>query len=226
MQRKKYIIVTLTVVVVLLASLFIFKLIIPLNKDSSNITKTLTSQDLDNPKVGLGSDTSDASVETLSKELKSSIDKQIANKQNPIDTLTTLVGVLCGTTNANRAYQCIDYIKEFLAAKMDTLRFSSDLYGEPDELQVTYWRAQLYADLVASYKLIMQNNFLRTDAKKKEAVTEQLKYIDLYLALAKDQHNWGMAQTTEDGRTWYLYDYDNVEELTEWRAQLVSGGGQ
>lgn len=221
--RKTYIVIVLIAVIVVAGFLFIPHLLNTRNDNDSNTTKVLTIDDLDDPKVELGSNTSDASVANLSKDLKSKIDKQIANKENPIDTLTTLVGVLCNTTNAGRSYQCVDYIKDFLDTKMETLKFNSDSYGQPDDLQITYWRAQLYVNLISSYKFIVQNNFADTDSKRTEAVSEQLKYIDLYLAIAQDAHNRGAPQTAEDGRTWYFYNYDDVDDLTVWRAQLESG---
>jgi len=196
-------------------------------KNNSNAEKVLTLSDLDKPGVELNSKTSNASVENLTKELKAKIEKQITDKQNPIETVRTLVGLLCNTVNANRQNQCIDYITDFLTTKMDALKLSSELYGQPDELQITYWRAQFYVDLENNYKLIMDNKFTGSDSKPLNTTAEQLKYVKLYLAIAQNPANWGEPQISQEGgHTWYYYEYKNTNDFIELRKQLEAGGAK
>lgn len=199
----------------------ITKFIIP--KNTTTTEKVLTVSDLENnsPDVHLTPETSDASVDNLTKELKAKIDKQIADKENPIKTVQTLMSVLCNTANASRPAQCVDYIKDFLANKMDTLRLTSDYYGQPDDLQVAQWRAEFYSQLVYAYRSMGQLS-TGADGKSVDTTTEQLKYIGLYLEIAQNKANWGTPQTADDGHTYYFYSYDDVSEIIEFRNQLTT----
>ena len=73
-------------VVVALGYVLISALTNTTGKDGST-EKVLSISDLDNPNVELDSKTSDASVENLTKVLKAKIDKQIATKENPFETV-------------------------------------------------------------------------------------------------------------------------------------------
>jgi hypothetical protein len=194
-------------------------------KDDITTEKVLTVADLERPNAGINSKTSDASVDNLTKELKVKIDKQIADKVNPIETVITLIGVLCNTVNTNRQNQCVDYITEFLDTRMDALKLSSDVYGQPNELQITYWRAQFYGYLINNYEFIMNNKFTGSDGKLLDTTDEQLKYINLYLTIAQNPTNLGAPHTSvADGRIWYDYNYQDTDYFVERRKQLEAGG--
>lgn len=214
-------------VAAVLGYLFIPSLLNSNGKNTSNTGKVLTIDDLDKSDTELDGKTSDASVENLTKELKAKIEKQIANKENPIDTVMTLVGVLCSTANATRQNQCIEYITNFLDTKMDTLKLSSEEYGQPDALRIAYWQAKFYANLAYGYKFIMDNEFTGSGGKPVDTTAEQLKYVNLYLGTAQNSANWGEPQTSEeDGHTWYYYEYGDTDDFIEWREQLEAKGTQ
>ena len=194
-------------------------------KDASDTEKILTIADLETSEVQLTSEVSDASVKNLDKELKAKIDKQVASKENPIETVWDLVGMLCSTANVTRPTQCVDYIKEFLDTKMDTLKLTSDSYGQPDDLQLNYWRARLYSTLVSNYGFMATNEFTSVDGKLMDTVSERLKYVELYLEIAQDPANWGEPQINGEGRTWYFYEYESTDSMLELREQLMAGGG-
>ena len=193
-------------------------------KDASDTEKILTIADLETSEVQLTSEVSDASVKNLDKELKAKIDKQVASKENPIETVWDLVDVLCSTVNTTRPTQCVDYVKEFLDTKMDTLKLTSDTYGQPDDLQLNYWRAQFYSILVSNYGFMMDNEFTDSDGKPMDTTSEQLKYVDLYLEIAQNPASWGEPQVNEEGRTWYFYEYERTSDMLELREQLNTGG--
>ena len=195
------------------------------NKEAPSTDTILSVADLDNPEAEIGSDTSDATVDTLSKELKTKIDQQVAAKENPYTTVRTLIGVLCSTANSDRPMQCIDYTKSFLDKNMDILRFPGEEYGDPANLRMTYWRAEMYATLAYQYEFIVNNQFTDTDGKPLATVNDILTYINLYLEIAQNPVNWGEPQTAEEtGAIWYLYDYRNTEYFVQWREQLTQGG--
>lgn len=172
------------------------------NSKDTSTQKVLTTTDLENPKVKLDSETSDASVENLTKELKVTIDKQIAAKQNPFETVNQLAGVLANTTNAKRPNQTVDFLEGFLAEHKNALSFPTEA-GAPDQAQTNYWTAKLYAKLVYGYQFMMANKFTGTDGKPIDTTKEQLKYIDLYLTISQDRKNWGDPQISEtDGHIW------------------------
>ena len=197
------------------------------DRNVSGAEKVLSVADLEDASVDLSSRTPDSSVESLAKELKVKINKQIADKENPIETVRILVGVLCNTANAKRPTQCVDYVREFLDTKIDTLKLESDLYGKPEEAQINQWRAQFYADLAYGYQMIMNNKFTGPNGQPFDTTDEQFKYVNLYLEISQDPKNWGEAQTNEeDGRTWYFYDYPETQAFVEWREQLEAGGSQ
>lgn len=223
--RLKIIAIAIVSLALLVAGYFIINSI--LNKNNSNSQKVLSISDLEDASIDISSRTSDASVQNLSSELKAKIDKQIADKQNPIETVRTLVGILCGSVNASRPTQCVDYVREFLDTKMDTLKLDSDFYGKPDEAQINQWRAQFYTDLAYGYQLMMDNKFAKKDGQPFDTTAEQLKYVALYLDIAQDPKNWGEAQTNEeDGSTWYFYSYPETQAFVEWREQLETKGSQ
>lgn len=221
--RVVFIVASVVLVVGVLGYVLVTKFITP--KSNGSTEKVLTLSDLDNPATPLNSQTSDASVGNLAKDLKANIDVQIANKENPITNVRTLVGVLCSTANADRPTQCIDYILEFLSTKMDSLKLASEEYGQPDEFRITFWRAQFYEDLVYNYEFIMNNKFTGSDGEPLTTTTEQLKYINLYLEIAQNAANWGEPQiSTQDGHTWYYYEYKQTNNFIERRQQLEAGG--
>lgn len=200
----------------------------PTDKDNSDTEKVLTVADLYKPNTQLTPETSDASVENLTKELNAKIDKQIADKENPIETVRTTIAMLCNTANEGRPTQCINFINDFLNNKMDTLKLTSYEYGQPDELQITFWRAQFYADLARGYGSIENDQLTDSDGKPIDVVAERLRYIELYLEIAQNPANWGEPQTTDDGHTWYFYEYSDINDMIKLRESLTSAnsGGE
>jgi hypothetical protein len=190
--------------------------------EKPNKDKVLTVEDLNNGSAELTSETSNASVDNLTKELKAKIDKKIAAKENPVDDVLQLAGVLSNTTNATRQDQLSDFVLDFLANHEDSLSFNSEEYGVPDQLYVNEWKAQLYLDLVSNYAFMMQNQFTGADGKPIDTTADQLKYLDLYLAIATDPANWGEPQTADDGHVWYYHKYNDTEQFIEWRKLLVN----
>ncbi len=185
MAYKKYIIILLAAVVLVLGGFFILRMIAPGDQTDPQTAKALTINDLANPKVDISSDTSDASVENLSKELKSKIDKQIASKENPIDTVKSLASVLSNTTNAKRQDGLVNFVEGFLANHEDALWFKHE--GDmPEQAQVNYWKGELYAYLVYNLQILMSSNFTEASGTPRDTAKQQIKYIDLYLAMAND----------------------------------------
>lgn len=218
-------VVTTILAMAVLAYVIITKLTTTNSSDTPKAEGVLTVSDLGRAGVEIDSESSDASITNLTNELKAKIEKQIANNENPIDTVEILIGVLCNATNASRQNQCSEYIIDFLDNHMGALKLSSDTYGQPDELQITYWRAQFYADLANNYKFIMDNKFAGADGKARDTTTEQLKYVKLYLAIAQNSANWGDAQVSSaDGHTWYYYEYKYTDDFTKRLTQLDTKG--
>lgn len=225
-KRPLMIIVPVILAVIIAFGIYILIFNKPTDKDNSDTEKVLTVADLDNMDTQLNPDTSDASVENLTKELKAKIDKQIADKENPIETVRTTIAMLCNTANASRPTQCIDFINDFLNNKMDTLKLTSYEYGQPDELRMLQWRAQFYADLVYAYGSIGNNKVTASNGEPINVVAEQLRYIELYLEIAQNPANWGEPQTADDGHLWYYYNYEEADSLIGLREQLMSGDAQ
>ena len=194
--KKKWLIIgviaTIVVVVVVAISFLLITKIINISKDNSGTQKVLTVKDLDNPKVELTPSTSKASVDNLNKGLTAEIDNQIAAKQNPFETVYQLAGVLDNTTNKSRPNQLTDFIQDFLANHENELWFNTGS-GTPDQAQVNYWKAKLYAKLVYNYQFIMLNKFTGSDGKPIVTTNDQLKYIDLYLGLANNPESHSRA---------------------------------
>lgn len=220
-NRKKWLIVCVVVLVaVTLGYLLISKLTNTAN-DNSTGGKVLTVKDLENANVELTSNTSNASVDNLTKELKAKIDKQIAAKQNPIDTVNQLSAVLSNTTNDKRQDQLTSYVEDFLANHENALWFNTESVT-PDQAQVNYWKAGLYADLVYNYQFIMLNKFTGSDGKPIDTTKEQLKYINLYLALANDPASHPPIPE-EDKDIFVGYVYKEATYFLELKSKLSSG---
>ncbi len=192
------------------------------SKGDSRTEKVLTIADLQNPDIELTSNTSDASVESLTKALKAKIDKQIAAKENPIETVKELVGVLSNTTSEKRQDQLTSFLEDFLAKHESTLWFEHE-DGTPDQAQVNYWKAELYAYLVHNFQFLMESKFTDADGKSIDTTKEQLKYIDLYLALANDPASHPPIPE-EDREIFPGYVYDEAGSFLELRNRLAGGG--
>lgn len=191
-------------------------------KDNVKTDKVLTVDDLEDPDIELTSGTSDASVENLRKGLQAKIDKQIAAKENPIDTVKELAGVLSNTTNEKRQAQAANFIEDFLANHEDTLWFKSE-DDMPDQAQVNYWKAELYAYLIHNFRSLMAGKFTGADGKPIDTTKEQLKYIDLYLALANDPVSHPPI-AEEDRDIFVGYLYGEAGDFAELRSGLIETG--
>jgi hypothetical protein len=217
----KLVAIIIILVVALLGYLLVSKLISP-NSTDSTTEKVLTVNDLDVPDVKLDSNTSDASVENLTKVLKAKIDKQIAAKENPFETVKQLAGVLANTTNITRPEQMTAFLEDFLAKHEDSLRFATE-YETPDQAQINFWKAELYAKLAYGYRSTMQNKFTGSDGKPIDTTKEQLKYIDLYLALANDPASH--PPIPEQSKDIIVgYNYNEASDLLGLKNSLTSGG--
>lgn len=213
LPKKKWLIIGLFAIIVVLVVATLGYLLIskPTNsdKDDSASKKVLTAVDLEDPDVELTPDTSNASVKNLENELKDKIDKQIAAKENPIETVKELAGVLSNTTNEKRQDQLTDFLEDFLAKHENTLWFKAES-GIPDQAQVNYWKADLYADLVYNFKNLMENKFTDSSGKPIDTTTQQLKYINLYLALANDpKSHIVIPPEDKEYLSDYVYNYAN-----------------
>lgn len=219
---RRLIMVVIAVLLVAVAFITTYVIVSNIAKNSPDTAKVLTVADLENNSTDtqLTPETSDASVENLTKELQAKIDKQVTNEENPIETVRTLIGVLCNTANIDRPMQCIDYIEEFLDTKMDYLKLVGAVYRQPDELRIAQWRAEFYVQLVYSYGSLEKMS-IGADSQQIDATAEQLKYINLYLEIAQNPANWGEPQTADDGHTWYYYEYENTSDLIELRERLT-----
>jgi hypothetical protein len=188
-HKNKVITIIALILIVLISTLVYF---IAPKADEDQIAegeKVLTTTDLEDAEVELTSETSDASVENLTKELKAKIESQIAAGENPAGTAQRLASVLSNTSNEKRQDQLSDFIFDFLENHEDALWLDSDYYGVPDEFDVNYWKAQFYASLAYNYEFIMINEYRDSSGQVRDTTQEQLKYIDLYLALAADSAN-------------------------------------
>jgi hypothetical protein len=223
--KKKWLISGLIVVIVVLVvatlGYLLISRLINTAKDDSNTRKVLTVNDLENPDVELVSDTSNASVDNLTKELKAQIDKQIAAKQNPNETVKKLAGVLSNTTNDKRQDQLTSFVEDFLANHENALWFNTE-FVTPDQAQVNYWKAGLYADLVYNYQFIMLNKFTGSDGKPIDTTKEQIKYIDLYLTLANDPASHPPIPE-KDKDIFVGYVYKEATYFLELKSKLSSG---
>lgn len=226
--KKKWLILGLfAVIVVLVATSLGYLLISNLTKtktakDNSTAGKVLTVKDLEKPGTVLDSTTSNASVKNLNSELKAEIDKQTAAKQNPIDTVKEQAGVLSNTTNQDRQDQLTNYLEDFLANHKDSLWFKYQ-YDMPDQAQVNYWTSELYAYLVYNFQNIMENKFTDASGKPINTTKEQLKYIDLYLALANDPASHPPIPE-EDKDIFVGYVYNEANNFTGLKSRLTEGG--
>lgn len=193
-------------------------------KNSASTEKVLTVADLDsnNPKARLTSETSDASVENLTKQLETKIDKQIAAKENPFDTVNQLAGILANTVNGTRQSQMADFVEDFLANHEDTLSYATES-GHPDQAQINYWKAELYAKLVYNYQSMAQSKFTGSDGKPVDTAKKQLKYANLYLALANDPASHPPIPEEDKGIiVGYIYEYAN--DFSEMKNTLTQEG--
>lgn len=224
-SKKKWLILGLfAVIIVLVVATLGYLLVSKLSnnaKDNSTTDKVLTVSDLENSNVELTRQTSNASVDNLTRELKAKIDKQIADKQNPIDAVNELAGVLSNTTNQNSQDQLTNFIEDFLANHEKTLWFVYE-YNKPDQAQVNYWKAQLYAYLVNNYQNMAYYKFTDANGKPIDTTKQQLKYIDLYLALANDPASHPpIPQKDKEFNIGYVYkEADNFSAL----KSTLSGG--
>jgi hypothetical protein len=191
------------------------------NKDST-AEKVLTVDDLDGSDIHLNPDTSDASVDNLTKQLKANIDKQIAAKENPIDTVEELADILSNTVNSTRQDQLIVFMEDFLANHEDSLWFTYN-YDTPSQAQVNYWKAELYAYMVYYYRNLMNNKFTDSDGKLVDTSAEQLKYIDLYIALANDPASHP-AIPEEDSYYMAGYQYKEIDTFTALENEMKGTG--
>ena len=221
-KKKKVVFFScITLLVVVSIGYFMTSKFIDTSKDKSFEEKALTIKDLENSNVELTRQTSNASVDNLTRELKAKIDKQIADKQNPIDAVNELAGVLSNTTSQNRQDQLTNFIEDFLANHERTLWFVYE-YNKPDQAQVNYWKAQLYAYLVNNYQNMAYYKFTDANGKPIDTTKQQLKYIDLYLALANDPASHPpIPQKDKEFIIGYVYkEADNFSVL----KSTLSGG--
>lgn len=218
LTRKRIIVaITLLIIVALGCAWFLISKM-PSGKNNS-AEGVLGISDLANPDMKLNSETSNASVDNLTKELKAKIDEQIAAKQNPIEAVNQLADVLASTTNTTRQDQLTSFVVDFLAKHEDALWFSIDSEA-PDQAQVNYWKGSLYARLAYNYQFMMQNQFTGTDGKPINTTNEQLKYINLYLALAQDPASH--SRSTEDYKDAPLaYTYTDANSFIKLRNELI-----
>lgn len=224
--RKKVIAIIICLIIFASAVIFGYPLIVEyinnLN-DHSNGDKVLTIKDLENPDVELTPNTSNNSVENLTEELKAKIDKQIVDKENPINTVKALVGVLYNTTNAERQDQLTIFLEDFLINREDALWFQNE-YNMPDQAQVNYWKSELYSYLIHYYQVLTENEFTDADGELIDTTQNQLKYIDLYLALANDPASNSITQENDSDIT-SGYIYKEANYFLELKNRLNSGGG-
>lgn len=216
--RRLIVIAIIVLALVVIGCIVALKLMAPTNMSSSTAKDVLTIDDLDKPDVKLDSGTTDASVQNLDKQLKAKIDKQIAAKENPFETVDKLAGVLADTTNTTRKDQLTDFVVEFMAKHEDALWFEEDSVA-PDQAQVNYWKASLYAKLVYNYQFMQANQFTDAEGKLVDTTKDQLKYINLYLALAQDPASQSRA-TAEYKNASLGYTYSDTDNFVKLRSGL------
>ncbi|NTW62229.1 hypothetical protein HGB25_02360 [Candidatus Saccharibacteria bacterium] len=189
-------------------------------KDDSKSGKVITIKDLDDADVDLSEKTSDATVANLTKSLKAKIDRQIADKENPIDTVKELSGVLSGTTNQKRQDQLANFLEDFFANHEDALWLDNG--GIPDQAQVNYWKGELYARLVFNFQRMAESNFTNATGKPIDTAKGQLKYIDLYLALAGDPNSHIVIP--ENAKEFLAdYEYSHANTFLALKNDLIKG---
>ncbi|HOR23090.1 MAG TPA: hypothetical protein PLF57_00160 [Candidatus Saccharibacteria bacterium] len=212
-----------TIAAILLGGFLLIPKFTNTTKNNPTTEKILTVDDFENPNVVITPQTTNASVDNLTKELKTKIDKQIAAKQNPFETVYQLASVLDNTTNKSRQNQLTGFIQDFLANHEDTLWYKIGS-ETPDQAQVNYWKALLYVKLVYNYQFIMLNKFTGSDGKLIDTTKDQLKYIDLYLDLANNPESHSRS-TAQYKNALLAYEYDQTEDFIVLKNKL-SGGGQ
>lgn len=218
--RKRIVIATGVLVVIIIGCVVALRFVAPANTASS-VTGILTAADLDNPSIRINSETSDVSVENITKELKAKIDEQIAAKQNPYETVYKLAATLSNTANKTRKDQVTVFVEDFLASHEDSLWFEVDS-EVPSQADVNHWKAQLYALLVYNYQFIAVNEFTNSAGKIIDTTAEQLKYINLYLTLAYDPASKSRA-TNEYKEAQSAYDYNETQNFLVLKKQLSGG---
>lgn len=218
-----YLIVLASIVAIAVAVGIYLLIINNSTRKDANTEQVLTVSDLDNPDVNLNPETSDASVTNLTQELKAKIDSQIANKENPFGTVQQLALVLEHTTNSTRPDQLVDFIENFLADHESALWFEDTNGDAPDQAQVNHYKSQLYSLLVQNYEFMMLNEFVGTDGKPVDTTADQLKYIDLYLALDNDPASHPPIPEEDQG-IFDGYVYDRTEDFLELKSSLAGGG--
>ncbi len=222
--RKKWLVIIISVIILLAGVIGAY--IVIFNKSTKqekpSTEKILTLDDLDRSDAHLTPETSDASVNNLTKQLKAKIDKQIALKENPIDTVSDLAGILSNTVNSTRQNQLIDFMDDFLANHEDSLWFTYN-HDIPSQAQVNYWKAELYAYMVYYYRNLMNNKFTDSSGKPIDTSAQQLKYIDLYIALANDPASH--PPIPEEDRYYMAgYRYVETDGFTELKNELNGKG--
>ncbi len=216
------VIATIVVVAVVAISFLLITKIINISKDNSGTQKVLTVKDLDNPDVSLTSNTSNASVNNLKSGLKTEIDKQVAAKNNPFETVKELAGVLSNTTSQNRQDQLTNFLEDFLTNHENELWYKTES-GTPDQAQVNYWEGQLYAYLVYNFQNIMESKLTDSNGRPIITTKQQLKYINLYLALAKDPaSNPPIAEKDKEFFVGYVYQESST--FLEMKNRLIAEG--
>ena len=188
-----------------------------------NEERILTIADLDDPDFQPTPNISDTSVENLTKEFKAKIDRQIAAKENPFETVSQLANVLLNTLDEKRQDQTSGFIEDFLASREYALWFNDEHGNTPDQAQVNHWKAKLYALLVRNYQTIMALQLTGPDGKSRNTTQDQLRYINLYLEIAQNPTNWGEPQISYvDGHTWYFYTYEDTDDFVVLGQRLES----
>lgn len=145
-----------------------------------------------------------------------------AVKENPIDTVEELADILSNTVNSTRQDQLIVFMEDFLANHEDSLWFTYN-YDTPSQAQVNYWKAELYAYMVYYYRNLMNNKFTDSDGKLVDTSAEQLKYIDLYIALANDPASHP-AIPEEDSYYMAGYQYKEIDTFTALENEMKGTG--
>lgn len=222
--NRKWLFFGLAVAVLILAALG-YMLISKLTntntaKNDSHKGKVLTVSDLEKPDVDLSPDTSNASVENLTKALETNIDNQINAKENPIDTVKQFAGVLSNTTNDKRQDQLTNFLEDFLTNHSDTLWLNYK-NSKPNQAQVNYWNAELYVYLIYNFKNMMDNQYKGADGKVIDTTKQQLKYIDLYLSLANDPKSH-IAKSEQSIAPMSDYDYIEANNFSEFKKDLTA----
>ncbi len=222
--KKKWLVSGLLAVVVLVVVVVGYLLISKItdtSKDDSDTKNVLTIKDLEKPGTDLDSGTSNASVNNLNSELKAKIDNQITAKENPIETVKELAGVLSNTTNEKRQDQLTNFLEDFFANHKDALWLKND-HNTPDQAQVNYWTSELYSYLIYNFYNMMENKFTDSSGKPINTTKEQIKYIDLYIALANDPKSH-IVIPPEDKDFLSDYDYKYANDFLKIKNDINTG---